>query len=135
MKEEMNTIHRNQTQELTDLPEGKKCIGLKWIYKTKFKEDGSISKHKARIVAKGYSQHVGIDFTENFAPVARMETIRIVPALTAQMEMQVFQLDVKSTFLNGEIQEEVYVEQLEGFKLQGKENKVCRLRKALYGLK
>lgn len=78
MKEEIHMIEKNQTWELVDLPKHKDVIGLKWIYKTKFKEDGSIQKHKARLVAKGYSQQSGIDFTETFAPVVRMETIRVV---------------------------------------------------------
>ena len=110
-------------------------IGLKWVYKTKYKEDGTIQKHKARLVAKGYSQQPGVDFNETFAPVARMETIRTMLALAAQMETPVYQLDVKSAFLNGELEEEVYVEQPLGYILKGKENKVFRLKKALYGLK
>ena len=135
MDEEMTTIEKNKTWELTDLPEGKEVIGLKWVYKTKYKEDGTIQKHKARLVAKGYSQQPGVDFNETFAPVARMETIRTMLALAAQMETPVYQLDVKSAFLNGELEEEVYVEQPLGYLLKGKENKVFRLKKALYGLK
>lgn len=135
MNEEMSTIKKNQTWELVDLPKGKKTIGLKWIFKIKFNEDGSIHKHKARLVAKGYSQQPGIDFTETYAPVARIETIRTVLAMAAQLELQVYQLDVKSAFLNGEIEEEVYVDQPEGFMTKGLEEKVCHLKKALYGLK
>ena len=123
----MATIVKNKTWELMDLPKGKEIIGLKWVYKVKYKEDGSIQKHKARLVAKGYSQQPGIDFTETFAPVVRMETIRTVLALTAQFELKVFQLDVKSAFLNGEIKEEVYVEQPMGYEVKGKEEKVYRL--------
>ncbi|KAL0303185.1 UNVERIFIED_CONTAM: Retrovirus-related Pol polyprotein from transposon TNT 1-94 [Sesamum radiatum] len=135
MNEEMSTIEKNKTWELVDLPNGKKTIGLKWIFKIKFNQYGSIQKYKARLVAKGYSEQPGIDFTETYAPVARIETIRIVLAVAAQLELQVYQLDVKSAFLNGEIEEEVYVEQPEGFIVKGKEEKVCRLKKALYGLK
>uniref|UniRef100_A0A2N9IDT2 Reverse transcriptase Ty1/copia-type domain-containing protein n=1 Tax=Fagus sylvatica TaxID=28930 RepID=A0A2N9IDT2_FAGSY len=130
MDEEIASIVRNQT-----FPNGREVIGLKWIYKTKFNEDGSIQKHKARLVAKGYAQQPGVDFHETFAPVVRMETIRTVLALAAQMELQVFQLDVKSAFLNGDLEEEVYVEQPKGYVKKGKEDQVYRLRKALYGLK
>lgn len=135
MNEEIISIEKNKTWELIDLPKGKNVIGVKWIYKTKFKEDGSIHKHKARLVAKGYSQQPGVDFTETFAPVARMETIRIVLAVAAQLELPIYQLDVKSAFLNGDLKEEVYVEQPAGYVIEGKEEKVYRLRKALYGLK
>lgn len=135
MNEEMSTIEKNKTWKLVALPEGKKIIGLKWVYKIKYNEDGSIQKHKARLVAKGYSQQPEIDYTETYAPVARMETIRTILALAAQLEVCVYQLDVKSAFLNGEIQEEVYVEQPEGFEIKGQEGKVYRLYKALYGLK
>ena len=119
MKEEMTCIEKNDTWSLMDLPEGKEAIGLKWVYKTKFNEDGSVQKHKARLVAKGYSQKPGVDFAETFAPVARMETIRAVLAIAAQKELEVFQLDVKSAFLNGVLEEEVYVEQPQGFVIKG----------------
>ena len=135
MDEEIATIEKNKTWKLVNLPKDKEVIGLKWIYKTKFKEDGSIQKHKARLVAKGYSQQPGIDFNETFAPVARIQTIRTILALAAQLELDVFQLDVKSAFLNGELEEEVYVKQPQGYEVKGKEDKVYRLQKALYGLK
>ncbi|KAK6128301.1 hypothetical protein DH2020_037956 [Rehmannia glutinosa] len=106
MDEEIASIEKNNTWELVDLPEGKIVIGVKWIYKTKYKEDGSIHKHKARLVAKGYSQQPGVDFNETFAPVARIETIRIVLAIAAQFELLVYQMDVKSAFLNGAVEEE-----------------------------
>ncbi|BBN68933.1 transposable element gene, partial [Prunus dulcis] len=135
MDEEIRVIKKNRTWELVDRPKSKDIIGLKWVYKTKFNEDGSIQKHKARLVAKGYSQQPGIDFNETFAPVVRMETIRTVLALAAQLKTKVYQLDVKSAFLNGELEEEVYVEQPQGYVEKGREDKVYRLRKALYGLK
>ena len=135
MNEEMATIVKNKTWEMVNLPNGKETNGLKWIFKIKYNEDGSIKKYKVRLVAKEYSQLPEVDFTETFAPVARMETIWIVLALAAQMELNVFQLDVKLTFLNGEIVEEVYVEQPKGYEVKGEENKVYRLWKAFYGLK
>ncbi|KAL0334352.1 UNVERIFIED_CONTAM: Retrovirus-related Pol polyprotein from transposon TNT 1-94 [Sesamum angustifolium] len=93
----------------------RKLSASKWIFEIKFNQDGSIQKYKARLVAKGYSQQPGIDFTKTYAPIARIETIRTVLVIAAQLELQVYQLDVKSEFLNGEIEEGVYVEQSKGF--------------------
>lgn len=120
---------------MTDLPKEKKTIGLKWIFKTQYHANGTIQKHKARLVAKGYSQQQGIDFEETFSPVARFENVRIVLALAAQLQFHVYQFDVKSAFLNGDLQEEVYVTQLERFVVEGKKAKVYKQKKALYGLK
>ncbi|KAK4401017.1 Retrovirus-related Pol polyprotein from transposon TNT 1-94 [Sesamum angolense] len=116
-------------------PKDKDVIGVKWIYKTKLNADGSIQKHKARLVAKGYSQLPGIDYTETFAPVARLDTIRTLIAIAANKKWKIYQMDVKSAFLNGYIDEEIYVEQPQGFIAKGSEEKVLRLKKALYGLK
>ncbi|GKV47717.1 hypothetical protein SLEP1_g54586 [Rubroshorea leprosula] len=135
MKEEIDSIEKNNTWELVDKPEGKTPIGVKWVYRVKYKAYGSVQKYKARLVAKGYVQKHGIDFLETFSPVARFETVRLVIALAAQMKWKIFQFDVKSTFLNGWLEEDVYVEQPEGFIVQGKEEKVYKLKKALYGLK
>ncbi|KAL0404254.1 UNVERIFIED_CONTAM: Retrovirus-related Pol polyprotein from transposon RE1 [Sesamum radiatum] len=99
--EEIACIEKNHTWDLVDLPDEKNIISVKWINKTKYKEDSSIQKHKVRLVTKGYSQQFGVDFTETFAPVARMETIRIVLAISAQLGLPVYQLDVKLAFLNG----------------------------------
>ncbi|KAL6287822.1 hypothetical protein ACE6H2_012212 [Prunus campanulata] len=135
MTEEISMIEKNSTWELVDRPSSKPIVGVKWIYKTKLNLDGSISKHKARLVAKGYTQKPGIDFNETFAPVARLDTIRTLIALAAQKGWKLWQLDVKSAFLNGILEEEVYVDQPDGFVVKGAEDKVYRLRKALYGLK
>ncbi|CAL2266202.1 unnamed protein product [Prunus armeniaca] len=135
MTEEISMIEKNSTWELVDRPSSKPIVGVKWIYKTKLNLDGSIQKHKARLMAKGYTQKPGIDFNETFAPVARLDTIRILIALAAQKSWKLCQLDVKSAFLNGILEEEVYVDQPEGFVIKGAEDKVYRLRKALYGLK
>lgn len=134
MDEEIDSIERNHTWELMDLPEGKDCIGVKWVYKTKFNAEGEIDKHKARLVAKGYAQQHGIDYTETFAPVARLDTVKLVLAIVAQNNWNVFQMDDKTTFLNGFL-EEVYVKQPLGYEVHGHEDKVYRLKKALYGLK
>ncbi|KAL0310316.1 UNVERIFIED_CONTAM: Retrovirus-related Pol polyprotein from transposon RE2 [Sesamum calycinum] len=115
MEEEIDMIEKNNTWELTDKPKDKEVIGVKWIYKTKLNADGSIQKHKARLVAKGYSQLPGIDYTETFAPVARLDTIRALIAIAANKKWKIYQMDVKSAFLNGYIDEEIYVEQPQGF--------------------
>jgi hypothetical protein len=109
--------------------------GSRWIYKVKQAADGSIEKHKAIFVAKGFSQVEGIDYEETFAPVARYSSIRSILALSVQMGWKIHQMDVKTTFLNGVIEEEVYIEQPEGFETFDRESHVCRLKRALYGLK
>nr|GEW02675.1 ribonuclease H-like domain, reverse transcriptase, RNA-dependent DNA polymerase [Tanacetum cinerariifolium] len=135
MQIEINSININKTWKLATLPDNQKAIGLKWVFKTKRDGNGKIIKHKARLVAKGYVQEHVIDYDEVFAPVARMETVRLILALSAYHGWEVHQLDVKSAFLHSELKEEVYVTQPEGFKKPGNENKVYRLVKALYGLK
>ncbi|KAG7587705.1 GAG-pre-integrase domain [Arabidopsis suecica] len=134
-EEEIMSIEKNKTWSLVDLPIGCKPIGLKWVFKLKRNSDGSINKHKARLVAKGYVQRHGIDFEEIFAPVARIETIRFIIALAASNGWEVHHLDVKTAFLPGELKEDVYVSQPEGFVTKGSERKVYKLHKALYGLR
>jgi len=109
MKEEMASIEQNNTWKLVNLPRCHKPIGLKWVFKVKRDEEGAIVKHNARLVAKGYVQQHGVDFGEVFAPVARMESIRMLLAVAAQEGWFVHHMDVKSAFLNGELEEEVYV--------------------------
>ena len=134
MDEEIHSIEKNDTWVLTSLPPGKKPIGVKWVYKTKYQPNGQVDRYKARLVVKGYKQKPGIDYFEVFAPVARMDTIRMILALTAQNHWKIHQMDVKSAFLNGVLEEEVYVEQPQGYE-KGHENQVYKLKKALYGLK
>ncbi|GKE90883.1 retrovirus-related pol polyprotein from transposon TNT 1-94 [Tanacetum coccineum] len=110
-------------------------ISLKWIYKVKLDELGGILKNKSRLVARGYRQEEGIDFEESFAPVARLEAIRIFLAFAAHMNMVIYQMDVKTAFLNGNLREEVYVSQPDGFVDPDKPKHVYKLKKALYGLK
>jgi hypothetical protein len=105
------------------------------MYKTKHAVDGSIEKYKARFVARGFSQKEGIDYEETFAPVARYFSIRTIILLAAIMKSKVHQMDVKTTFLNGEIKEEVYVEHPQGLEIHDRETHVCRLQKDVYGLK
>ena len=135
MKEEIDAIERNNTWELCKLPKGKKLVGSKWVYKTKCKSDGSVERYKARLVVKGFTQQYGVDFEETFAPVARQETIRMALSLAASKGWTVQHMDVKSAFLNGDINEEVYVAQPQGFEVSGREDHVYKLKKALYGLK
>ena len=135
MEEELSMIQKNNTWTLVDRPEGRKVIGMKWIYRTKLNVDNSINKHKARLVVKGYAQIFGVDYSDTFAPIVRLDIIRLLLAISAQKGWKVFQLDVKSAFLNGVLQEEIYVEQPDGFVIQGAEDKVYLLQKALYGLK
>ncbi|CAA0812904.1 cysteine-rich RLK (RECEPTOR-like protein kinase) 8 [Striga hermonthica] len=135
MLEEMKAIEENETWELIDPPPGCHPIGLKWVYKVKRDESGTIVKHKARLVARGFVQREGIDFDEVFAPVARMESVRLLLAMAAAKDWRIHHLDVKSAFLNGELAETVFVKQAPGFAVKGEEHKVLRLRKALYGLR
>ena len=134
-EDEITSIEKNHTWFLVDLPAGAKPIGLKWVFKIKRNPDGSVNKYKARLVEKGYVQRYGIDYDEVFAPVARIETIRLIIALAASHGWEVHHLDVKTAFLHGDLKEEVYVKQPEGFEVKGSEEKVYRLSKALYGLK
>lgn len=135
MKEELDSIVGNNTWKLCTLPAGHKPIGLKWVFKLKKDPEGKVVKHKARLVAKGYVQRQGIDFEEVFAPVERLETVRLLVAMAAQEGWKLHHMDVKSAFLNGELVEEVYVSQPPGFEVDGEEGKVYRLKKALYGLR
>ncbi|BBH01896.1 BURP domain-containing protein [Prunus dulcis] len=135
MEIEIEMIEKNETWELVDRPSDKPIIGVKWVYKTKLNLDGSIQKHKARLVVKGYAQKPGINFNETFASVARLDTIKTLIALAAQKGWKLYQLDVKFAFLNGVLKEEVYVDQSDGFVVPNYEDKVYKLKKALYGLK
>ena len=135
MQEELTMIDKNQTWKHVKRYEHKRVIGVKWVFRTKLNADGSINKHKARLVVKGYAQIFGVDFFNKFAPVARQDTIRMLLAIAAQRGWKICHLDVKSTFLNGFLEEEIYVEQPEGFVVKGHEDKFYILKKALYGLK
>ena len=135
MQEEMEALHRNKTWELVELPKGRKAIGNKWVFKIKRDGNDQVERYRARLVVKGYTQKEGIDFNEIFSQVVRLTTIRVVLAICAAFDLHLEQLDVKTAFLHGELKEEIYMLQPEGFEEQGKENLVCRLTKSLYGLK
>ncbi|KAG8493422.1 hypothetical protein CXB51_010995 [Gossypium anomalum] len=124
-----------QTWKLVERPADRKIIGVKWVYRAKHNADGSLNKLKARLVVKGFSQKYGLDYLETLAPVARLDTIRLLVALAAQLQWNIHQLDVKSAFLNGFLEEKIYVDQPQVFEVASKEHIVYRLKKALYGLK
>ncbi|KAH9697228.1 hypothetical protein KPL71_023524 [Citrus sinensis] len=135
MQEELNQFERNNVWELVPKPEHQSVIGTKWIFRNKMDESGVVVRNKARLVAQGYNQEEGIDFDETFAPVARLEAIRMLLAFACHKDFILFQMDVKSAFLNVYIMEEVYVKQPPGFENEKFSNHVYKLLKALYGLK
>ena len=135
IKEELDSIIKNDVWELVELPKNRKAIGSKWILKRKFKCDGSIEKYKARLVAKGFTQKPGIDYEETYSPVAKFTSIRILMSIVAVLDLELYQMNVKIVFLNGELKEEIFMQQRDGYKVKGQENKVYKLKKSLYGLK
>jgi len=135
MEEELREIERNHTWELATLPHNKRPIGVKWVYKVKVKSTGEIANYEARLVAKGFLQNAGLDYNVVFALVARIETIRLVVASTTFRGWSLHQLDVKSALLNCPLEEEVHVDQPPTFKVTRHEDKVYKLKRALYGLR
>ena len=135
MADEMKSIMKNETWKLVSPPKDCKRIGLKWVFKIKRDQNNQIQKYKARLVVKGYAQRQGKDYDEVFAPLARIGTIRIILAISVQFGWLVYHLDVKTAFLNGEISEEIYVQQPKGYEDSKRRNDVYKLHKALYGLK
>ncbi|GJY10529.1 retrovirus-related pol polyprotein from transposon TNT 1-94 [Tanacetum coccineum] len=135
MQEELNQFIANDIWELVPQPRNMTIIGTKWVFRNKLDENGIVSRNKARLVAQGYNQQEGIDYDETYAPVARLESIRILLAYACALDFKLFQMDVKSAFLNGFINEEVYVAQPSGFIDFEKPDHVYKLKKALYGLK
>jgi hypothetical protein len=135
MNEELDQIVKNNTWELVPRPEDKNVIGSKWVFKNKMNEKGQVVRNKSRLVCKGYAQVEGQDFDETFAPVARLEAIRMFLAYSCHKNFKVCHMDVKSSFLNGDLEEEVYMEQPRGFSLTDNPNYVYKMKKNLYGLK
>ena len=134
MKDEMDSLMSNQTWELAELPPGKKALHNKWVYRIKEEHDGN-KRYKARLVVKGFQQKEGIDYNEIFSPVVKLTTVRLVLKIVAAENLHLEQLDVKTAFLHGDLEEELYMRQPEGFIKEDKKNLVCRLKKSLYGLK
>ncbi|KAF2344435.1 Reverse transcriptase RNA-dependent DNA polymerase, partial [Trinorchestia longiramus] len=135
MEEEMASMNINSVWSLVECPKNKKPIRCKWIFKKKTGPDGNVCSYKARLVAQGYAQKFGVDYDETFSPVVRFESVRAVLALAAKHNLQLHHMDVATAFLNGELSEEIYLTQPEGFVSEGNENLVCRLNKSLYELK
>ena len=134
MNAEIDALVSNNTWSLTPLPPNKKAIGCKWVYRVKYKADGSVERYKARLVAKGFTQQEGLDFTDTFSPVAKLTTVKTLLAIFAVKGWHLGQLDVNNAFLNGDLHEEVYMQLPQGFHNKGG-NVVCKLNKSLYGLK
>ena len=125
----------NDVWDLVEIPKGAKRVGCKWVYKTKFDSKGNVERFKARLVAKGFTQREGINYNETFSHVSSKDSFRIVMALVAHFDLELHQMDVKTAFLNGDLNEDVYMTQPEGFVVEGKEHLACRLKKSIYGLK
>jgi hypothetical protein len=134
MNEEFDSMGKNGVWRLVKRHEGMKVVGCKWIFKRKRDVSRKVEKFKARLVAKGYTQEYGVDFEETFSPVVRIQSIRAILSLVAFFDFELYQMDVKTAFLNGDLEEDVYMEQPEGFISKGDENKVCKLEKSIYGL-
>ena len=135
MNGEMESISDNKVWELVELPEGKRVVGSKLVFKRKVGANGVIDRYKARLVAQGFSQRFGVDYDETFCPVVRFESLHTLIAAAVQKGLMIHQMDVRAAFLNGKIEEEVYMRQLEGFVESGKQHLVCKLKHSLYGLK
>jgi hypothetical protein len=131
----MGSILSNETSKLVDRPYGCKPVGCKWVFKKKVRFDGTIDKYKSRLVAKGYTQNEGKDFFDTYSPVVRLTMIHVLFSLAAWYGLLIHQMDVKIALLNGELEEEIYMTQPDGFVGKGQEDKVCKLQKSLYGMK
>ena len=135
MKSEMESMYENQVWTLVDLPNDRKAVENKWIFKKKTDADGNVTVYKARLVAKGFRQVQGIDYEETFSPVAMLKSVRIMLAIAAFFDYEIWQMDVKTAFLNGHIEEELYMVQPKGFVDPKDADKVCKLQRSIYGLK
>ena len=135
MNEELKSMAHNDVWDLIELPNSCKPVGCKWVFKTKRDAKGNIERFKARLVAKGFTQKEGIDYKDTFSPVSKKDSLRIIMALVAHFDLELHQMDVKTAFLNGNLDEDIYMEQPEGFTKKGNEHLVCKLKKSIYGLK
>lgn len=135
MNEEYASLLQNGTWEVIDLPPNRKPVSCKWIYKIKYDSQGNIDRYKARLVARGFTQRYGINFTETFSPVAKFDSIRTLLSIVAVDDLEMVQFDVRTGFLHGKIDEELYMIQPPHFKDKNHPQRVCRLKKSIYGLR
>ncbi|KAL0329214.1 UNVERIFIED_CONTAM: Retrovirus-related Pol polyprotein from transposon TNT 1-94 [Sesamum radiatum] len=135
MKSEMDSMSSNQVWTLVDRPKGVRPVGCKWVYKRKIGADGEVTTFKARLVVKGYTQQPGVDFEKTFSPVAMAKSIQIMLAIAAWYDYEIWQMDVKTAFFNSFLEEEIYMDQPEGFMVVVEEQKVCHLQRSIYDLK
>lgn len=139
MDEELQALELNNTWTVVPLPSDRKPLGCKWVFKLKRKADGSIERYKARLVAKGYNQQEGVDFLDTYSPVAKLVTVKLLLTIVAQKSCPLIQLDVNNAFLNGDLEEEVYMQLPQGYTPSIKQNSkvklACKLEKSLYGLR
>ena len=135
MEDEMRSMSTNKVWDLEEIPKGVKTVGCKWVYKMKCDAKGNIERYKTRLVAKSFTQRKGIDYNETFSPVSCKDSFRIIMVLVAYYDLELYQMDVKTSFLIGDLYEDVYKAQLKGFVVEGQENLGCHLKKSIYGLK
>ncbi|CAK9800955.1 Retrovirus-related Pol polyprotein from transposon TNT 1-94 [Anthophora plagiata] len=135
MEAEYNALNENKAWKLVERPANQNVIGCRWVLRTKYNADGTVERRKARLVAKGYAQQPGVDFEETFAPVVRLSSIRAIVATAAQLNLKLYQLDIVMAYINGDLNEDVFMEQPEGFTKPGEKDLVCKLQRSLYGLK
>lgn len=135
MQKEFESLEENQVWDLVELPKDRRVVGSKWVFKRKIGENGIIERYKARLVAQGYSQKFGLDYEETFSPLVRFESIWTIISLAAQHQLKLHQMDLSTAFLNGELEEEVFMRQPEGFIQKGQEHLVCKLKRSIYGLR
>jgi hypothetical protein len=135
MEDEMKSMSANKVWDLEIIPTGAKTVGCKWVYKIKYDSQENIERFKARLVAKGFMQREGIDYNETFSSVSCKDSSRIIMALVAHYDLELHQMDVKTSFLNGDLEKNAYIAQPKGFFMEEKERMGCRLKKSIYGLK
>jgi hypothetical protein len=135
IEDKMRSMSANQVRKLEEIHKGVKIVGCKWVYKIKRDSKGDIDRFKVRLVAKGFTQREWINYNKTFSPISFKDSFKIIMALVARYDLKLHQMDVKTAFLNGDLYENVYITQLKGFVVEGKENVWCHLTKSIYGLK